>query len=116
MKKISISALAIGLVAATFAQADVVIKPVNDNIGGALYGGLSGLMIGGAAGGPLGALVGAGVGVFVGDGVQDATGLSQRAYLIEKDDGREVVVRSPNYAFEPNDRVQHVSDRLLPIN
>lgn len=114
MKKINAIAIAITLFSAASANAQVVTKPVNDNVGGKIYGGLSGLMIGGATGGPIGAIVGAGVGMFVGGNVQNATGLSQRAYLIKEDDGRQVVVRSPNYAFEPNERVRHVSDRLLP--
>ncbi len=116
MKSIRTSVLVVGLMSAAIAQADVVVRPVHDNIGGRIYGVLSGAMIGGAAGGPLGALAGAGIGAFAGGKAQEAAGLSQRAYVIRKDDAREVVVRSPNYEFAPNDRVQHVSDRLLPVN
>lgn len=116
MKKIDALKFAVACIAATAvaASAEVVKQPVHDNVGGTIYGGMTGMMIG-ATGGPLGALVGAGIGMFVGKNVQEATGLSQRAYIVEQDNGRQVVVRSPNYAFAPNDRVRLVSDRLLPV-
>ncbi|HET8711485.1 MAG TPA: hypothetical protein VFM32_08920 [Spongiibacteraceae bacterium] len=116
MKKHSFIALFITSALSTAAQADEVVAPAHDNIGGTLYGGMIGLMAGGATGGPIGALAGAGIGALAGHHVQDATGLSQRAYLIKTDNGDQVIVRSPNAEFAPGQMVVQDAGRIRLAN
>lgn len=112
MKRINSLILSVALLAGAGAQADEVISQTRDNSLGAVFGGLGGVLIGGVVGGPLGALVVGGLGLLAGDQVQDASGLSQRAYRVKDDRGEERTVRAPHLQLQPGDRVQLQAGRL----
>jgi len=94
------------------ANADTVIEEVPDSLPGKGFGGLTGFMVGATAG-PFGALAGAGIGLLGGGMFQEATGLGDRAYRIARDDGSEVVVRSPGRSWSNGDQVVIVGNRLV---
>ena len=112
MKHLSVLALSISLLVVGSVQADEVLSTTRDNTAGKAAGGVTGLMLGAAAGGPIGAVVGAGIGWLAGWGVQDGTGLSDRAYRVRNDQGKEVVVRSPNHHFAVGEQVDQQGGRL----
>ncbi|MCY1275959.1 hypothetical protein D3C76_716140 [compost metagenome] len=106
-----------GLVLASLAaSADEVVAEKADNTVGAGFGGGIGVLLGGALGGPAGALLGAGVGALTGWGVQDASGLSQNAYVVKAADGSESRVRSPNGEFQVGQVVEKDGIRLRAGN
>ncbi|TWH77136.1 outer membrane lipoprotein SlyB [Azomonas agilis] len=99
---------------------------INDAAVGKGFGGLSGVMAGAASGGPIGAVVGAVAGMFAGGTAEHAvadpahtvndTGRNaRRAYIILKEDGEEIRVRSPNRVFQVGDKVEIVKGRLYAI-
>lgn len=94
------------------ANADTVIEEVTDTLPGKSFGGLTGFMAGATAG-PFGALAGAGIGALGGALFQRETGISGRAYKVEKDDGTHAVVRSPGRSWSKGDQVEVVGDRLV---
>lgn len=96
------------------AQADEVVAQAEDNSVGGLAAGFTGFLLGGAAGGPVGALVGGSLGFLGGSSVQDASGLSQRAYVVKTASGEEMTLRSPNAQFQVGDRVIRRGGRLHP--
>ncbi|MCY1433486.1 hypothetical protein D9M71_495160 [compost metagenome] len=110
--------LAVGgaLLASMAASADQVVAEKADNTVGAGFGGGIGLLIGGGLGGPFGALLGAGVGALAGSAGQEATGLSQNAYVVKAADGSESTVRSPNAEFQVGQAVEKDGIRLRAAN
>lgn len=94
------------------ASADTVLEEVPDTLPGKSFGTLSGFMVGATAG-PLGAIVGAGIGLLGGELLQTATGLNGRAYRIARDDGSQVVIRSPGQTWSEGDKVEIVRNRLV---
>jgi outer membrane lipoprotein SlyB len=116
MKYLSVIALTVTVLTSTATKADVIIEETHDNTGGTVYGGIIGLLLGGLAGGPIGALAGAGFGALAGRNAQDASGLSQRAYVIETGNGDRVIVRSPNTEFSPGQSVAQEAGRLHLAN
>ncbi len=105
-------ALTVTIFASAASQADVVVAPAHDNIGGTLTGAAAGMLVGGFVGGPLGAFAGAGIGALSGRYTQDAAGMSQRAYVVETAAGEQVTVRSPKREFEVGQSVRRNSGRL----
>lgn len=93
--------------------ADTVIGEVPDTLPGKGFGGLTGFMAGAGAGGPIGAVLGAGLGWLVGGETQKATGLSGQAYRVAREDGSEIIVRSPGRSWTAGDRVGVVGGRLV---
>ncbi|MGE3297173.1 MAG: hypothetical protein AB7I68_07440 [Porticoccaceae bacterium] len=112
MKKCTVLLLAM-LVKVGLTQADTVLEQVPDTLPGKSFGGLSGFMAGAVVGVPIGAAVGAGLGWLVGGETQNATGLSGQAYRIARDDGSEIVVRSPGRSWTAGDHVHVVGGRLV---
>lgn len=113
MKRLRVSMLLAAVLQAGTVHADTVIEEVPDALPGKGVGGFSGFMAGAAAGGPVGALVGAGIGWLGGGAAQDATGTTGTAYKVKRNDGSEIIVRSPNRRFASGDRVQIVANRLV---
>lgn len=97
------------------ASADTVIAEVPDTLPGKGFGGLTGFMIGATAG-PLGALVGAGIGALGGALFQQGTGLSDHAYRIAGEDGRQTVVRSPRRSWSEGEQVEILNGRLVSLD
>jgi len=117
MKNLSVWLLtAIIVLQAGMVHADTVIEEVPDTLPGKGLGGLSGFMAGIVAGGPVGAILGTGIGWLAGSTVQDATGAAGKAYRVKRKDGSEAVVRSPNRAFSPGDRVTIAGNRLVALD
>ncbi len=116
MKFLTVVTLSVAMSAGANVQADEIVAQAQDNSVGALSGGFSGVLVGGALGGPLGALVGAGVGFFIGESAQQASGLSQRAYVVQTADGEEKTVRSPNAQFSEGEQVTRQAGRLHAVN
>lgn len=112
MKNLTAVVLAATLSYSSLSNASVVISEEKDNIVGKGIGGWAGVLIGGAAGGPVGALIGGLAGLWSGGEAQQATGQSGTAYRVKKDDGSEVVVRSPNRQWQAGDQVTIVGNRL----
>ena len=93
-------------------NAGQVVEPVPDTLPGKGFGGLTGFMVGAAVGGPIGA-VALGLGsAWAGGKVQEATGLHGTAYLVERADGKQVVVRAPGQEFSAGDKVDVVGARM----
>jgi outer membrane lipoprotein SlyB len=93
-------------------MASEVIRAVDDNTAGQTFGGLSGLLLGAAAGGPVGALVGGLAGIWIGAESQQASGLSEQAYMVKTATGEELTVRSPKRTFNPGEQVVVQGNRL----
>ncbi|VVO57621.1 hypothetical protein PS874_00496 [Pseudomonas fluorescens] len=93
-------------------QADQVVREVPDTTAGKGFGALTGMMVG-AAGGPVGALIGAGAGFFVGGSVQQAAGLTEKAYEVKDAQGDISTVRSPNARFEAGQQVTRKGPRVV---
>jgi len=93
--------------------ADEVVREVEDNTVGGVFGGTAGLLVGGAiAGGIPGALLGGVLGLFGGKQLQESSGLSQRAYVVAAEDGEHKTIRSPQAVYQPGDDVVLVGDRI----
>ncbi|HEB28144.1 MAG TPA: hypothetical protein ENI05_10280 [Porticoccus sp.] len=92
--------------------ADVVISEEADTAVGKMTGGWAGFLLGGAVGGPIGAFVLGGLGGWSGSEIQQAVGMEGAAYRVKREDGSELVVRSPNKKWDQGDLV-HVSGRRL---
>lgn len=116
MKVASLCAMSLVLLSCAVAQADQVVAERPDNTVGGGFGAGSGVLIGGALGGPFGALAGAGIGWLAGSGVQQASGASQKAYVVQAADGSQRTVRSPNAAFQVGQRVEADGIRLRAAN
>ncbi|MEX6501569.1 hypothetical protein [Pseudomonas zhanjiangensis] len=113
MKRFSVISLTL-LLSVRLALAAEVLAEQADHTAGQVFGGLGGVLLGGAAGGPVGALAGAALGAWAGAGAQGAAGLSETAYRVRGDDGRERLVRSPRLQFQPGERVSIRGRRLAP--
>ncbi|HLD65252.1 MAG TPA: hypothetical protein VJA19_04345 [Pseudomonas sp.] len=114
MKFFSSLVISAALLAGGQVQADEVVAQTEDNSVGGLAAGFTGFLLGGAAGGPVGALVGGGLGLLAGSSVQDASGLSQRAYVVKTASGEEKTLRSPNAQFQVGEQVIRRGGRLHP--
>jgi outer membrane lipoprotein SlyB len=112
MKRLTVLTFGLLLASAPVAFASEVLAEKSDHTAGKVFGGLGGVILGGAAGGPIGALAGAALGAWTGAGTQGALGLSDRAYLVETDDGAQRVVRSPNLQFRVGEQVSIRGNRL----
>ena len=97
------------------ARADEILEVHADNMVGGGFGGLSGFMLGAVAG-PIGALVGGGLGYLAGQGVQEAAGLEQTLYVIEKDDGGRARLRTSNNDLVAGQQVQREGGELTALN
>lgn len=95
-------------------NADVVVNEASDTTLGKGVGAWAGVLVGGAVGGPLGAVAAGLAGAWTGGQVQESSGLSGTAYLVERDDGSEVIVRSPKREWSRGDKVEIVGNRLIP--
>lgn len=113
MKVITTYLLAGLLLNAGLATADVVIAEEADTVVGKMSGGWVGFLLGGVVGGPIGAFALGGAGAWSGGEVQQAAGLEGAAYRIKRDDGSELVVRSPNKNWNQGDHVQVSGHRLV---
>lgn len=102
------------LSAALSSHADTVVKELPDVKPGQFFGGVFGFMVG-SLGGPVGALAGGSISWFAGGKIQEASGVTGRAYEVEKDDGSLTVVRSPNQQWQPGDKVRIENARLVAI-
>ncbi|MCK9563294.1 MAG: hypothetical protein M0R02_11315 [Bacteroidales bacterium] len=101
------------LIPSPLLRADEIVRAVEDTTLGGAFGGATGLLVGGAmAGGLPGALLGGVVGILGGKKLQHSSGLSQRAYVIETEDGEQRTIRSPQKIHEPGDAVFLVGDRI----
>ncbi|GAB3386823.1 hypothetical protein [Azotobacter armeniacus] len=112
MKKLGTLALTLALLAAGSVHAAEVLEETKDQTTGKSVGGMNGMMIG-AIGGPIGMLVGAGIGALFGGEVQEATGLSDRAYKVRTADGEEKVLRSPAEELVVGDKVETRGNRVF---
>ncbi|MFG8978792.1 hypothetical protein [Pseudomonas paraeruginosa] len=116
MKRVSLF-VALTLATATpFSYATEVVSTERDHSVGYGAGGVVGVMVGAALGGPLGAIAGAALGALGGGAVQQATGLSENAYIVRHADGSTERFRSPNAEFETGDPVQVQGIRLVPAS
>ncbi|GAB3395349.1 hypothetical protein [Azotobacter armeniacus] len=113
MKKFGILALTLGLLTVSSVHADEIVREVQDQTSGKATGGMSGMMVG-AVGGPIGAVVGAGIGALFGGSAQEASGTSDRAYVVRTDSGELKTVRSPNRTFAAGDKVEIRGNRPHP--
>jgi len=104
------------LLTTSLAGADEVVSAREDHVVGGGFGGLSGFMLGAAAGGPIGALIGGGLGYLAGQGVQEAAGLEQTLYVIEKDDGGRARLRTSNNDLVAGQQVQREGGELTALN
>ena len=104
------------LLSSSLAGADEVVSAREDRVVGGGFGGLSGFMLGAAAGGPIGALIGGGLGYLAGQGVQEAAGLEQTLYVIEKDDGSRSRLRTSNNGLVAGQQVQREGGDLTALN
>ncbi|TYP62418.1 hypothetical protein [Stutzerimonas stutzeri] len=104
------------LLVSSLAGADEVVSAHEDRVVGGGFGGLSGFMLGAAAGGPIGALIGGGLGYLAGQGVQEAAGLEQTLYVIEKDDGSRTRLRTSNNDLVAGQQVQREGGELTALN
>lgn len=104
------------LLTSTLAGAEEVVSARQDCAVGGGFGGLSGFMLGAAAGGPIGALIGGGLGYLAGQGVQEAAGLEQTLYVIEKDDGSRSRLRTSNNGLLAGQQVQREGGDLTALN
>ncbi|MFU5001589.1 hypothetical protein [Pseudomonas paraeruginosa] len=119
MKRVSLF-VALTLATATpFSYATEVVSTERDHSVGYGAGGVVGVMVGAALGGPFGAIAGAALGALGalgGGAVQQATGLSENAYIVRHADGSTERFRSPNAEFETGDPVQVQGIRLVPAS
>lgn len=115
MIKFNLIALSILTLSSGSVMADTVIKHIPDNSAGNVTGAWSSFLVGGALGGPIGAIAGGLFGAWAGGSVQQATGTSGNSYVIRKDNGEEVVIRSPIYNFQIGDEVEIKGIRAYPI-
>ncbi|MEZ5524044.1 MAG: hypothetical protein R3E62_03595 [Pseudomonadales bacterium] len=113
MKKMASGLLVAVLAFPALVNADVVVSEQADTTLGKGVGGWAGVLLGGAAGGPLGALLVGATGVWAGGEVQEAAGQEGTSYLVRRDNGDEVVVRSPRQSWRQGDRVTIVGNRLV---
>ncbi len=113
MKVITPYLLAGILLNSGLATADVVVAEEADTVVGKMTGGWAGFLLGGVVGGPIGAFVLGGAGGWSGGAVQQAAGLQGAAYRIKRDDGSELVVRSPNKNWNQGDHVRVSGGRLV---
>ena len=113
MKRFAPYVIAIALMHAGVAAADVVENEVPDTIAGKGFGALAGFMAGAAAGGPVGAVIGVLAGGWSGALAQEATGLHGTAYRVEGEDGSAHIVRSPAQRWRAGDEVEVVRGRLM---
>lgn len=105
-----------GLALSPLSWADEVVREVDDNTLGGAFGGAAGLLVGGAlAGGIPGALLGGVLGLLGGKQLQESSGLSQRAYVVETGEGEHKTVRSPVAVHQPGDEVLLVGDRIQAV-
>ena len=116
MKALTPFLLSAALVAPAISSADVVTAAEADTLVGKTSGAWAGILLGGAAGGPLGALAMGIAGAWSGSEVQKTAGLSATAYRVKRDDGSEVVVRSPNRQWSLGDQVEIEGNRLVPAS
>ena len=101
------------LLHAGLATADVVVGEEADTVVGKMTGGWLGFLLGGAVGGPLGALALGGLGGWSGGEVQESADMGGTAYRVQRDDGSELVVRSPNKKWDEGDHVRVSGRRLV---
>lgn len=116
MMKIRIAVLVCMLSATQYAAAaDTVVATTPDTALGKGIGGMSGFLIGGAVAGPIGA-IGVGLaGLWLGGETQEATGLHDDAYVVQREDGSMQTVRSPNVKVAVGDQVRVVGRRPVPV-
>lgn len=93
-------------------QADTVVHALPDKKPGQVFGGMLGFMIG-SIGGPVGAIVGGGSAWLAGGKFQEVSGITGKAYGVERKDGSLVIVRSPNRHWQAGDKVRIVNQRLV---
>ncbi len=113
MKVITPYLLAGALLNAGLATADVVVGEEADTVVGKMTGGWLGFLLGGAAGGPIGAFALGGLGGWSGGEIQESADMGGAAYRVRRDDGSELVVRSPNKKWDEGDHVRVSGRRLV---
>jgi outer membrane lipoprotein SlyB len=114
MEQLKKLALMGAMLASATAVADTVTGHAIDTAPAKTAVGISGFLLGGAVtGGPVGALIGGGLGWVLGDKSQEAIGVGDTAYRVRKDDGEEVVVRSPKGTWFIGDEVEIIGNRLV---
>lgn len=104
LKIITTCSLAAIIGLSTPLHAAQIEKAVEDQRTGQVFGGLTGVILGGL-GGPVGALAGGIAGAWLGGTAQEASGLSQRAYVVRTDEGEVQTIRAPHQQFSAGDQV-----------
>lgn len=112
--KSRIAVFVCALSAAQFAAAaDTVVATTPDTVVGKGIGGMSGFLVGGAVAGPLGAIGVGLVSLWLGGEAQEAIGLHDEAYVVQREDGSTQTVRSPNLEVAVGDEVRIEGRRLV---
>lgn len=114
MRRFTLLAFSVGLLAVQSVQATEVVAEREENSVGTGFGALTGLMVGAATGGPVGAVVGAALGGWGGAQAQRASGQTGTAYMVRDETGEERWIRSPHQRFEAGQRVEVRGGRIQP--